>query len=217
MTPGFSLKGNMKVTFLRHGRSRADDENVIEGRYDSPLTAVGIRQAELLAAYWRQNPPQFDHVQCSSLSRARQTAEIVCDALDLVPMPQDDWMEFDNTPMAGMPFEEADRKYPIPAFRHRYQKFTPEGGESEDAFRRRAATAMERLFQSAAEHALVVAHGGILNMALRALLQCPDTVVFPFGDTAFAVVEVSRTSERVVLRKVAQQPHLEGHPELLTP
>ncbi|MFC5599207.1 histidine phosphatase family protein [Deinococcus cellulosilyticus] len=205
----------MKITFLRHGRSRADDENVIEGRYDSPLTAAGIQQAELLAAYWRENNPGFDHAECSTLSRARQTAEIVCDALGLIPTPVEEWMEFDNTPIAGMTHEAAQQKYPIPAFRHRYQKFTPDGGESEDAFRRRAATALEQVFQSGAENALVVAHGGVLNMALRALVGCPDHVIFPFGDTAFTVVEVSRNSERVVLRAVAQQPHLAAHPELL--
>jgi len=32
------------ITFMRHGRSRADDENVHEGRYDSPLTEIGRAQ-----------------------------------------------------------------------------------------------------------------------------------------------------------------------------
>lgn len=205
----------MKITFLRHGRSRADDENVIEGRYDSPLTPAGIQQAQHLATYWKTHHPEFDRVECSTLSRAKQTAEIVCGALDLVPIPYDGWMEFDNTPMAGMAHAEAEHRYPIPAFRHRFEKFTPDGGESSEAFRRRAALALENLFQSGAENALVVAHGGILNMALRVLLNTPNTVIFPFGDTGFAVVELSRTSERVILRQVGQQPHLTNHPELL--
>lgn len=205
----------MKITFLRHGRSRADDEKVIEGRYDSPLTAAGIRQVEKLALYWQAHNPEFDHVECSTLSRARQTAEIVGEALDLTPIPHPEWMEFDNTPMAGMTHEQAEVRYPRPLFRHRFEPFTAAGGETEEAFRRRAAIALERLFQSGAENALVVAHGGILNMALRVLLHCPTAVVFPFGDTAFALAELSRTSERVVLRSVGQQPHLLEFPELL--
>lgn|GEM_PF-5453738 len=59
----------LKLTLLRHGRSRADDENVHEGRYDSPLTDTGVRQAEALAAYWRAHPPGFDRVYCSPLAR----------------------------------------------------------------------------------------------------------------------------------------------------
>ncbi|WP_412027616.1 phosphoglycerate mutase family protein [Deinococcus yunweiensis] len=39
------------MTILRHGRSRADDENVHEGRYDSPLNAEGQAQARALARY----------------------------------------------------------------------------------------------------------------------------------------------------------------------
>jgi broad specificity phosphatase PhoE len=35
----------LELTLLRHGRSRADDEQVHDGRYDSPLTALGIEQA----------------------------------------------------------------------------------------------------------------------------------------------------------------------------
>ena len=32
------------ITLMRHGRSRADDEMVHEGSYDSPLTDVGRAQ-----------------------------------------------------------------------------------------------------------------------------------------------------------------------------
>ena len=42
----------LKLTFLRHGRSLADDENVHEGSYDSPLTDVGFSQANKLAEKW---------------------------------------------------------------------------------------------------------------------------------------------------------------------
>ena len=35
------MNSDIKIMFMRHGRSRADDENVIEGRYDAPLTDGG--------------------------------------------------------------------------------------------------------------------------------------------------------------------------------
>lgn len=69
------------LVLLRHGRSRADDEGVHEGRYDSPLTEVGRDQATRLAQRWREQSVQFDRVVCSSLVRARETAEIVAAAL----------------------------------------------------------------------------------------------------------------------------------------
>ena len=58
------------LTLLRYGRSRADDEGVHEGRYDSPLSAQGQTQARALAAYWQAHPPGFDRLYCSTLARA---------------------------------------------------------------------------------------------------------------------------------------------------
>lgn len=80
---------HLHLTLLRHGRSRADDENVHEGRYDSPLTEVGQAQAEALAVYWTAYPPSFDAAFCSTLLRAHQTARIVTDALKLPLTPTD--------------------------------------------------------------------------------------------------------------------------------
>src|SRR5687768_2228091 len=65
---------NRALVLLRHGRSRADDEGVHEGRYDSPLTAVGRDQATRLAQHWREAGTHFDRIVCSSLVRARETA-----------------------------------------------------------------------------------------------------------------------------------------------
>ena len=40
------LNNVIDITLMRHGRSRADDEMVHEGRYDSPLTDVGTGTGE---------------------------------------------------------------------------------------------------------------------------------------------------------------------------
>ena len=84
------------LVLLRHGRSRADDEGVHEGRYDSPLTDVGRDQATRLAQHWRETGVRFDRVVCSSLVRARETAEIVATALGVDVEVSDLWMERDN-------------------------------------------------------------------------------------------------------------------------
>lgn len=80
---------HLHLTSLRHGRSRADDENVHEGAYDLPLTEAGRAQARQLTAYWQAHPPGFGAAICSSLSRARETAQIVCGPLGLTPQVSD--------------------------------------------------------------------------------------------------------------------------------
>ncbi len=42
----------LEITLLRHGRSRADDENLIERRYNSPLTEIGRNQAREEMKTW---------------------------------------------------------------------------------------------------------------------------------------------------------------------
>lgn len=200
----------LKPTLLRHGRSRTDDDQVQEGRYDSPLTAVGTEQAERLAAYWTTNPPGFERIMCSSLIRARRTAEIIGQAMGLNTTADDAWREFDNGPVAGLPFDEARARYPAPAFRHRFAPFTPYGGESDAAFERRIGGALEALFVRPENKVLVVAHGGCLNVALRTILRAPQDTRFAFGDTSFAEVVLPRASAGAWLMSLNRQPHLEG-------
>lgn len=55
-------KAALELTPLRHGRSRADDEALHEGRCDSPLTGVGVERAERLVRYWLERPPHLEAV-----------------------------------------------------------------------------------------------------------------------------------------------------------
>ncbi|MEJ5314918.1 MULTISPECIES: histidine phosphatase family protein [Anaerolinea] len=178
------------LTLLRHGRSRADDEGVYEGRYDSPLTAVGEAQAYRRAREWKETGFTFDRVIASTLQRARRTAEIVCEVLNLPLEVSDLWMETNTGGLAGLTPQEAERLYPRPAFRNPYESITPTG-ESEWQVFLRAAGALEEVIRRGAPRTLVVAHGGILSMTLRAICGVPpwgnrQGVAFHFGDLGFA-------------------------------
>ncbi|PNY81494.1 histidine phosphatase family protein [Deinococcus koreensis] len=200
---------SLHLTFLRHGRSRADDENVHEGSYDSPLSAEGRAQAAALAAYWQAHPPQFDRAYCSTLLRAHETATIVTGAIGVPLTPTDLLREWDNGPLAGMNREEAERRYPMPAFRHDLDAFTAEGGESQAAIRARALSALELIWQGGGERVLVVSHGGFSNSMLRELLRT-DRGWFEFDDTSFTTLRLSRATHTAFVSGVNRSPHLPG-------
>ncbi|MEM7736916.1 MAG: histidine phosphatase family protein [Deinococcota bacterium] len=204
----------LHLTLLRHGRSRADDEGVHEGRYDSPLTEIGQQQAHALAAYWVTQGKRFDNVISSSLCRASETAAVICQALELSYKTSDVWQEFDNGPLAGLARDVALEQYPPPTFRSRYAPFTNTGGETQLAFRQRAQVGLSRLWQSPHTRVLVVAHGGILNEALKELLGV-SRGSFAFGDTAFAEVRVYKDQDHARLLGVNLQPHLTDKPHLM--
>jgi 2,3-bisphosphoglycerate-dependent phosphoglycerate mutase len=179
----------MTLTLLRLGRSRADDENVHEGRYDSPLTETGRTQALALAARWQQEQIHFNVVVSSPLCRASETAKIISNALGVEPRYDDDLMERDNGLAAGMPLDEVECQYPQPATVSPYAPWFV-NGESEAEFHRRAGSILERLVRTETGSVLVVAHGGILNAILRNAVNAPLPTFggpyFAFGDTGFA-------------------------------
>ncbi|MCE2435705.1 MAG: histidine phosphatase family protein, partial [Candidatus Latescibacteria bacterium] len=101
------MNDDIKIMFMRHGRSRADDENVIEGRYDAPLTDVGREQAEVRAKELKARKIKFDRIIASPLKRACETAQIAGNILSVGVEFDEDWMEKDNGPIAGLPHQVA--------------------------------------------------------------------------------------------------------------
>ncbi len=197
----------LHLTFLRHGRSRADDENVHEGRYDSPLTEAGQQQARALAAHWKVTGTTFDQAWCSTLLRAHETAQIVTGVLNIPLTATDLLREWDNGPLAGMGREGALRRYPIPDFRHDLDAYTPDGGLTLAAFRARVLTALELLWAVPVERLLVISHGGFLNSLLHELIGSRQAW-FGFGDTGYSTLTLSRGSHTVSIGGVNLHPHL---------
>lgn len=178
------------LTLLRHGRSRADDEGVHEGRYDSPLTDAGRAQVQRRAQDFLERSFQFDTIIASTLQRANETARIIAAALQ-VPVEDDpDWMELDNGLLVGLPFEVARERYPKPAMRNPYTPIAGNGESAWDIFTR-AMLAVQNLVRRGPGSYLVVAHGGILNFALNAMMGVQPSVNeqgfdFLFKDTGYA-------------------------------
>jgi 2,3-bisphosphoglycerate-dependent phosphoglycerate mutase len=179
------------ITFMRHARSRADDEGVHEGRYDSPLTDVGRAQIQARADGWRAAGVTFDRIIASTLLRANESARIIGRTLGVAVEDEPGWMEFDNGPLAGLPYDEALERYPWPAFRNPYEAFF-ELGESDWEMQMRAIQGVQALVRRGPGRYLVVAHGAILNAALRHIIGTAPApnwnhgVVFAFGDAGYA-------------------------------
>lgn len=66
----------MEVYFVRHGETDWNVERRMQGHSDTPLNGNGIAQAHGLAA--RMSGIIFDEVHSSPLSRAYNTARIIC-------------------------------------------------------------------------------------------------------------------------------------------
>jgi broad specificity phosphatase PhoE len=74
------------IYLLRHGETEWNAQGRIQGALDSPLTARGREQAQVMGlALKRALSGASLPLYCSPLGRARQTMEIICSTLGLTP------------------------------------------------------------------------------------------------------------------------------------
>ena len=78
------------------------------------MVPEGVEQAKRLASYLGEKKEEFGikKILSSDLSRARETADILAEALDLPMITDERLREADNGDLAGMPNKEALEKYP---------------------------------------------------------------------------------------------------------
>ena len=149
---------------IRHG---ADDETVRGGWSSSPLTELGISQVRQLSARLVADESlRTKHIYTSDLPRAKQTAEILADALHLPVTELPAFRETNNGELAGMDNVLAGKKYPglywsTLAWDEHYP-----GGESPREFFARIQTAWLKFKESLGTDVILVTHAGVINAIL---------------------------------------------------
>lgn len=68
------------IYIARHGQNVDNQNGILNGHRDEPLTDLGRKQAEELGKKIKEKNLRFDVVYSSPLSRAFETAEILCKA-----------------------------------------------------------------------------------------------------------------------------------------
>lgn len=177
------------ITFLRHGESTGNADNLIQGQADMPLTEKGLRQASDLARYWRLAGAQFDLIIASPLLRAHQTAASVADELSLQVEYDEDWMERSFGAIDGQAYSEIMSRNPPPDFTSPHHPPDPDGESLLDTFQR-AGKALQKILRRPDGRYLVVSHGAILNMTMYAVLGlnplvAPISPRFVFNNTSY--------------------------------
>ena len=73
----------LKIYLARHGQNEDNEQGVLNGHRDKPLTVLGLKQAGILAGYIKEHDFNFTKVYSSPLSRAYNTALCLTQALNL--------------------------------------------------------------------------------------------------------------------------------------
>ena len=174
--PGRVVLGNTgdwnvaAIYFLRHGQTDYNAARRIQGILDIPINALGRSQAQRNGGVLNElisDTSRFDFVS-SPLLRARQTMEIVREAMGLAPdayRTDARLQEIHFGDWAGMTMAQIAERDPENYARRQADLWNvpPPGGESVRELSARAVA----WFESVTQDTVAVSHGGI-NRCLRA-------------------------------------------------
>lgn len=196
---------------VRHGESSFNAEGRVQGQLDVPLSEHGRRQSEAVARALAVEP--VDAVYTSPLRRARETAEMVGAKLGLPVQADPRLVEIHAGVFQGLRWPEITERYPEAAARWKAgdPDFVVPEGESRRSLMTRGHAAFEAIRAGDQHRVLVVAHGGLIAAAFKALLGIPaERHPFRFYNGAISRLEWSSHIKLITLNEVDHLRDLEG-------
>lgn len=187
----------IQLIVVRHGKSQANENDVLQGQANAPLCETGEKQAELAAKALQD--AVIDAAYSSDLDRAVQTAKLILSVnrswnsnLRLI----EDKLIRDRSfgVMENINEKEYNRIAKEKGF-HDWYQFTPEGGESPQQVRKRVKEFITQLYEKREKivsmktwNVLVVSHNGWIRELARYLmdeLECTGVPLDRFGYPPF--------------------------------
>lgn len=162
---------------VRHGQTESNVAGRIQGHSDSPLTALGKKQAQDLGQ--RLSSMAIHILRTSDLGRAFATAQIFARSLQLKAHTDSRLREVCFGEVEGQSWDEVDEQYPDIrlAWYHHQSGVRMPGGESREEVTRRAVAVLEECVNlHAGKRVLMVTHGGVLACLLCWVLQIPQGI-----------------------------------------
>ena len=152
-----------RIILVRHGETVWNTEEREMGQLDSPLTAKGLRQAELLAI--RLGSVDFTSIYSSDLNRAYLTASRISEVKKIGIQKEPRLRERNMGIFQGLTVEEMRIQFPVERKRYEetgFEYIVPNGESAHQKVDRTVACLSELALMHAGESILCVTHGGIL-------------------------------------------------------
>ncbi len=160
-----------RLYLVRHGETNWNKETRFQGQVDIPLCEKGIEQAEAVSK--RLAGQNFAAFFSSSLSRARETADIIAKPHNKPVQAVPDLQEMNFGYWEGLTVEEIRQKYDreSAAWWSRPLENRVPGGETLVELAERSVQAVKTIIQKYPEgQVLLVTHGGVIRCIVAAVL-----------------------------------------------
>ncbi|MDE5052793.1 phosphoglycerate mutase family protein (plasmid) [Niallia taxi] len=149
----------MKKTLylMRHGQTLFNKRRKIQGWCDSPLTELGIKQAEAAANYFNDQHIIFDQAYCSTSERTSDTLEVV------TKIPYTRLKGLKEWNFGTFEGESEDLNPPLP-YNDFFVKY---GGEDQKEVQLRMNATCQKIMEEDNEVVLAVSHGASCRNFMR--------------------------------------------------
>ena len=172
------LLKNRRFILARHGSTVPHAEKTFIGRCDVPLSDKGREEARAAAQLIKSLAPAAKAVYCSDLSRSRDSAEAIADALGIESCADPRLSELSLGKWDGQPISEIKRRFPA-EYEARGRDIlgytTPEGENFYELQYRVALCLTDILAADPSPDIVICAHKGVIQSILG-LIDCtaPD-------------------------------------------
>ena len=194
-----------KVLFIRHGQTDYNAERRLQGALPVPLNTCGIQQSRALARYLRTL--KIDALYTSPRQRAKETALIVADELQLPAIEDERLAEIAFGVFEGYTFAEIAGRFPdaYAKWQSGYRPYRVPNGESRVDVQMRMRSAWDGITAAAEwDTVAIVGHSSALMILLASMfVVLPDKRV---RNTSITTLE--RCEEIWRIASFAETPHL---------
>lgn len=147
------------ICLVRHGETDWNVLGKIQGKTDIPLNDTGVKQAQQCRDYLRDS--HWDVVVTSPLQRAKKTAMIINEALQLPLVEMEEFMERSFGDAEGKTREERELLYPDMNYPNQ---------EPREKLVERLMTGLGKILLAYPEqNVLLVAHGAVIHTLLNTM------------------------------------------------
>lgn len=186
---------NVDIYLLRHGRSTANEQRLVCGASDYPLSAEGISQATRVCHHLSKIP--FTRIYSSPLSRAYETISTLKRQVEITREPE--LIELDTGAASHLHVDQLWAEEP----RYRYQGLNPDlrypGGECLNDMLHRIGRWYERRSQAwtPEDTILISGHEGTVCGILHHLLELSVTnyPTFAIGNCDYVRIKIDTNAQ----------------------
>jgi alpha-ribazole phosphatase len=202
----------VEIYLIRHGETESNKERRYLGWTESPLSELGLRQAEAVGHYLASQG--IDELYCSDLNRALHTARVIGAGSGLKPIITPLLREIHFGQWEGLTFDEIEKEWGS-AINHwlddPFHKEAP-GGESLRDVCERMKEFLTTVSEATPDGKRIVAvsHGGSIRALLYNILHLEHTAFWDIKIGNASVTLIRRAEECFKVDYYNRTHHLDG-------